>query len=54
MATNARWRGGEVVKSGSSGLKSDGGSGKEMGVSHRGGPEVQWRYESGGLSKDLA
>ena len=37
------------VKSGSSGLKSDRGSGKKMGVSHRGGPEVRWRYESGDL-----
>ena len=41
------------VKSRSSGLKSDGGSGREMEVSHRGGPEVQRRYKSGGLSKDL-
>ena len=32
----------KAVKSGSSGLKSDGGSGGEMEVSHRGGPEVQW------------
>ena len=42
------------VKSGSSGLKSDGGSGREMEVSHRGGLEVRRRYEGGGLSKDLA
>ena len=42
------------VKSGSSGLKPDGGSGREMEVSHRGGPEIRWRYENGGLSKDLA
>ena len=42
------------VKSRSSRLKSDGGSGREMEVSHRGGPEVQRRYESGELSKDLA
>ena len=41
------------VKSRSSRLKSDGGSGREMEVSHRGGPEVQRRYESGGLSKDF-
>ena len=44
---------GEHVKSGSSGLKSDGGSGREMGVSNRGGPGVRRRYKSGGLSKDF-
>ena len=38
-----------TVKSGSSGLKSDGGNGREIEVSHRGGPEVQRRYESGDL-----
>ena len=43
----------EPVKSGSSRLKSDGGSERKMEVSHRGGPEVQQRYKSGGLSKDL-
>ena len=37
------------VKSGSSGLKSDGGSGREIEVSYRGGPEVQQRYKSGDL-----
>ena len=37
------------VKSRSSGLKSDRGSSREMGVSHRGGPEVRRRYESGDL-----
>ena len=37
------------VKSRSSRLKSDRGSGRGMGVSQRGGPEVQWRYESGDL-----
>ena len=42
------------VKSGSSGLQSDRGSGREIEVSHRGGPEVRRRYKSGGLSKDLA
>ena len=30
----------KAVKSGSSGLKSDGGSSGEMEVSHRGGPKV--------------
>ena len=42
-----------TVKSGSSRLMSDRGSGGEMEVSHRGGLEVQRRYESGELSKDL-
>ena len=42
-----------AVKSRSSGLKSDGGSGRKVEVSYRGGPEVQRRYESGGLSKDF-
>ena len=37
----------ERVKSGSSGLKSDGGDGREVEVSYRGGPEVRQRYESG-------
>ena len=37
------------VKSGSSGLKSDGGSSGGMEVSYKGGPEVQQRYESGEL-----
>ena len=37
------------VKSGSSGLKSDGGNGREIEVSYRGGPEVRRRYESGDL-----
>ena len=37
------------VKSGSSGLKSDGGNSREIEVSYRGGPEVRWRYESGDL-----
>ena len=37
------------VKSGSSGLKSDGGNGREIEVSYRGGPEVRQRYESGDL-----
>ena len=41
------------AKSGSSRLKSNGGSSMEMKVSNRGGPEVRWRYESGGLSKDF-
>ena len=44
----------EPVKSRSSRLKSNGGSGREMEISHRGGPEVRRRYKSGGLSKDLA
>ena len=43
-----------TIKSRSSGLKSDGGSGKKIEVSHRGGLEVRRRYKSGGLSKDLA
>ena len=38
-----------TVKSRSSGLKSDGGNGREIEVSYRGGPEVRWRYESGDL-----
>ena len=38
-----------TVKSGSSGLKSDGGNGREIGISYRGGPEVRRRYESGDL-----
>ena len=38
-----------AVKSGSSRLKSDGGSGREIEVSDRGGPEVRQRYESGDL-----
>ena len=37
------------VKSGSSGLKSDGGDGREIEISYRGGPEVRQRYESGDL-----
>ena len=37
------------VKSGSSGLKSDRGNGREIEVSYRGGPEVRWRYKSGDL-----
>ena len=37
------------VKSESSGLKSDGGSRREIEVSDRGGLEVQRRYESGDL-----
>ena len=41
------------VKSGSSGLKSDGGNSREIEISYRGGPEVRRRYESGGLSKDF-
>ena len=45
---------GGSVKSGSSGLKSDGGSGREMEVSNRGGPEVRQRYESGDLVRTLA
>ena len=44
----------DCVKSRSSRLKSDGGSGREMEVSHRGGLDVQQRYKSGGLSKYLA
>ena len=43
-----------TVKSRSSGLKSDGGSGREIEVSYRGGPEVRRRHESGGLSKDFS
>ena len=39
--------GSAAVKSGSSGLKSDGGSGREIEVSDRGGPEVRRRYKSG-------
>ena len=38
-----------VVKSGSSGLKSDRGNGREIEVSYRGGPEVRQRYKSGDL-----
>ena len=38
-----------VVKSGSSGLKSDGGSSREIEVSYRGRPEVRRRYKSGDL-----
>ena len=37
------------VKSGSSGLKSDGGDGRKIEISYRGGPEVRRRYESGDL-----
>ena len=39
----------DAVKSGSSGLKSNGGSGRKIEVSYRGGLEVRWRYESGDL-----
>ena len=38
-----------AVKSGSSRLKSDGGNGREIEISYRGGPEVQQRYKSGDL-----
>ena len=37
------------VKCGSSRLRSDGESGRGMGVSHRGEPEVRRRYKSGDL-----